>query len=163
MYCFVAYTPHNMFRALVPIIRSPLQLPLQPLVTVWLPGWTCLKLWSVCTVVPIIRSPSNCLCSLWLTYDCRVGRASSCGRFALLCPSSGAPPTVFAASGYRMIAGLDVPQAVVGLHCCAHHQEPPPTVFAASGYRMIAGLDVPQAVVGKPTTAWGTYHPAIIR
>jgi hypothetical protein len=34
---------------------------------------------------------------------------------ALLCPSSGTPPTAFAASGYRMIAGLDVLQAVVGL------------------------------------------------
>jgi hypothetical protein len=33
IYCFVAYTRLNMFRALVPIIRSPLQLPLQPLVT----------------------------------------------------------------------------------------------------------------------------------
>jgi hypothetical protein len=32
----------------------------------------------------------------------------------LLCPSSGAPPTAFAASGYRMIAGMDVFQAVVG-------------------------------------------------
>jgi hypothetical protein len=33
----------------------------------------------------------------------------------LLCPSSGAPPTAFAASGYRMIVGLDVLQAVVGV------------------------------------------------
>jgi hypothetical protein len=40
---------------------------------------------------------SNCLCSLWLPYDCRVGRASSCGRFTskLLCPSSGAIPNCF--------------------------------------------------------------------
>jgi hypothetical protein len=35
---------------------------------------------------------------------------------ALLCPSSGAPPTAFSATGYRMIAGLDVHQAVVGLN-----------------------------------------------
>jgi hypothetical protein len=34
---------------------------------------------------------------------------------ALLCPSSGTPPTAFAASDYRMITGLDVRQAVVGL------------------------------------------------
>jgi hypothetical protein len=34
---------------------------------------------------------------------------------ALLCPSSGAPSTDFAATGYRMIAVLDVFQAVVGL------------------------------------------------
>jgi hypothetical protein len=34
-----------------------------------------------------------------------------------LCPSSGAPPppTAFAASGYRMIARLDMFQAMVGL------------------------------------------------
>jgi hypothetical protein len=34
---------------------------------------------------------------------------------ALLCPSSEAPPAAFAATGYHMIAGLDVLQAVVGL------------------------------------------------
>jgi hypothetical protein len=34
---------------------------------------------------------------------------------ALFCPSSGAPPTAFAATGYHMIAGLDVLQAVVDL------------------------------------------------
>jgi hypothetical protein len=45
-------------------------------------------------------------------------------------------------------------------HCCAHHQEPPPTAFAASGCRMIAGLDV---FASKPTTAWNTSNPAIIR
>jgi hypothetical protein len=35
--------------------------------------------------------------------------------WALLCPLSGAPPTAFAATAYRMIAGLDMLQAVVGL------------------------------------------------
>src|SRR5215475_7717487 len=53
-YCFVAYTPLNMFRALL---------------------------------CPSSGASSNCPCSLWLPYDCRVGRASSCGRCVL------APPT----------------------------------------------------------------------
>jgi hypothetical protein len=57
------------------------------------------------------------------------------------------PPTAFAASGYRIIAGLDVFQAVVGLLLCPSSGAPP-TAFAASGYRIIAGLDVFQAVVG---------------
>jgi hypothetical protein len=48
IYCFVAYTPLTMFRALL---------------------------------CPSSGAPSNCLCSLWLPYDCRFGRASSCGRF----------------------------------------------------------------------------------
>src|SRR5215475_8680674 len=48
IYCFVAYTPLNMFRALLCSSSG---------------------------------APSNCLCSLWLPYDCRVGRASSCSRF----------------------------------------------------------------------------------
>jgi hypothetical protein len=48
IYCFVAYTPLNMFRA---------------------------------PLCPSSGAPSNCLCSHWLPYDCRVGRASSCGRF----------------------------------------------------------------------------------
>jgi hypothetical protein len=30
---------------------------------------------------PSSGAPSNYLCSLWLPYDCRVGRAASCGRF----------------------------------------------------------------------------------
>jgi hypothetical protein len=30
---------------------------------------------------PSSGAPSNCLCSLWLKYGCRVGRVSSCGRF----------------------------------------------------------------------------------
>jgi hypothetical protein len=47
IYCFAAYTPLNMFRALL---------------------------------CPTSGAPSNCLCSHWLPYDCRVGRASSCGR-----------------------------------------------------------------------------------
>jgi hypothetical protein len=48
IYCFVAYTPLNMFRALL---------------------------------CPSSGAPSNCFCSHWLPYDCRVGRTSSCGRF----------------------------------------------------------------------------------
>jgi hypothetical protein len=48
IYCFVAYTPLNMFRALL---------------------------------CPSSGAPSNCLCSHWLPYDCRVECASSCGRF----------------------------------------------------------------------------------
>jgi hypothetical protein len=51
IYCFVALTPLNMFRALL---------------------------------CPLSGGPSNCLCSPWLPYDCRVGRASSCGRFTSL-------------------------------------------------------------------------------
>jgi hypothetical protein len=30
---------------------------------------------------PSSGTPSNCLYSIWLPYNCRVGRASSCGRF----------------------------------------------------------------------------------
>jgi hypothetical protein len=54
IYCLVALTPLNMFRALL---------------------------------CPSSGAPSNCLCSLWLPYDCRVGRASSCGRFITNKPS----------------------------------------------------------------------------
>jgi hypothetical protein len=36
------YTAQRVSGTVVPIIRSPLQLPMQPLVTVLLPGWTCL-------------------------------------------------------------------------------------------------------------------------
>jgi hypothetical protein len=46
IYCFVVYTPLNMFRALL---------------------------------CPSSGAPSNCLCSHWLPYGCRVGRASGCG------------------------------------------------------------------------------------
>jgi hypothetical protein len=88
IYCFIVYTQLNMFRALL---------------------------------CPSSEAPSNCLCSLWFPYDCRVGHASSCGRFTS-----------------KLCFG----------HCCAHHQEPPPITFAASGYRMIAGLNVLRAVVG---------------
>jgi hypothetical protein len=42
-----AYTAQHVAGTVVPIIRSLLQLPMQPLVTVFLPGWTCYKLWSV--------------------------------------------------------------------------------------------------------------------
>jgi hypothetical protein len=48
IYCFVAKTQLNMFRALL---------------------------------CPSSGAPSNCLCSLWLPYDCRVGRVSNCGPF----------------------------------------------------------------------------------
>jgi hypothetical protein len=47
-YCFAAYTPLDMFRAML---------------------------------CPSSGAPSNCLCSHWLPYVCRVGRVSSCGRF----------------------------------------------------------------------------------
>jgi hypothetical protein len=40
-------TAQHVSGTIVPIIRNPHQLPLQPLVTVWLPVWTCFKLWSV--------------------------------------------------------------------------------------------------------------------
>jgi len=32
-------------------------------------------------IMPIIRSPSNCLCSLWFPYECGGGRVLSRGRF----------------------------------------------------------------------------------
>jgi hypothetical protein len=48
---------------------------------------------------------------------------------ALLCPSSGAPPTAFAASGYRMIAGLDVLRAVVGLPSTARSTSNPAIIW----------------------------------
>jgi hypothetical protein len=107
---FVAYTPLNMFRALL---------------------------------CPSSGAPSNRLCSHWLPYDCLVGRVSSCVLFtgevtvcvggALsrrhrptcfghCCAHHQQPTsTVFAATGYRMIAWLDVFQAgfclLVRLQC----------------------------------------------
>jgi hypothetical protein len=84
IYCFCrAYTAQHVSGTVVPIIRSPLQLPLQLLVTVWLPGWTCLKLWNRPQLearmvagldVPRAVKPMTA----WGTYGCRAGRASSC-------------------------------------------------------------------------------------
>src|SRR5215475_13282899 len=65
---------------------------------------------------PSSGAPSNCLCSHWLPYNCRVGRAS--------------------------ISLSRIHRSTCFGQCCAHHQEPPPTAFAATGYRIIAGLDV---------------------
>jgi len=37
-------------------------------------------------IMPIIRSPSNCRCSLWLLYECRGGSVLSRGRLRTLPP-----------------------------------------------------------------------------
>ena len=70
--------------------------------------------------MPIIRSPSNCRCSLKFPYECGGGRVLSRGR--LLCPSSGARQTAVVASTFRMNVEVDVFSVVVGYY--AHHQEP---------------------------------------
>jgi hypothetical protein len=85
---------------------------------------------------PSSGAPSNCLCSLWLPYDCLVGRVLSCVRFTVV-----GTVCVGGALSRRH-------RSTCFGHCCALHQEPPPTAFAASGYRMIARLDMFQAVVG---------------
>jgi len=36
-------------------------------------------------IIPIIRSPSDCRCSLWFPYECGGGRVLSRGRFVSVC------------------------------------------------------------------------------
>jgi hypothetical protein len=60
-----------------------------------------------------IKRPTRCTINLiFIALSCR--HRSTC--FGHCCAHhQEPPPTAFAASGYRMIAGLDVFQAVVGL------------------------------------------------
>jgi hypothetical protein len=50
------YTAQHVSGTVVPIIMGLLQLPMQPLVIVWLPGWTCFKLWSVTSNRPQLEA-----------------------------------------------------------------------------------------------------------
>jgi len=120
--------------------------------------------------MPIIRSQSNCRCSLWFQYECGGGSVLSCGRFVnkpttaentlLLCPSSEARQTDVAASGFSMNVEVEVFSAVVGLLTnrprlrtllLCPSSEARQTAVAASGFSMNVEVEVFSAVVGLLT------------
>jgi hypothetical protein len=80
-----------------------------------------------------IKHPTRCTINLICIALSRRHRSTCFGHCSA--HHQEPPPTAFAASGYRMIAGLDVFQAVVGL---------------------LVRLQC------EPTTAWNTSNPAII-
>ena len=97
-YCFVAQTLLNMFRALLcpssgvrqtAVAVSGFRMNVEVEVFSAVVG-----LLACCTDtahhvsginMPIIRSPSNCRCSLWFPYECGGGRVLSRGRFVSVC------------------------------------------------------------------------------
>jgi hypothetical protein len=66
-----------------------------------------------------IKHPTRCTINLIFIALSRRHRSTCFGHYCA--HHQEPPPTAFAASGYRMIAGLDVFQAVVGFHQQTDH------------------------------------------
>jgi hypothetical protein len=110
-----------------------------------------------------IKQPTRCTINLKFIVLSRTHR-STC--FGPCCAHhQDPPPTAFAAIGYRMIAGLDVLQAVVGLLVNRPQLEACPTWHSYGTQwlqRQLEGAP-DDGHNSKPTTAWNTSNPAIIR